>query len=66
MNTYNKTPLAIDEQLALLESRGLKITDKQQARHYLQFISYYRLSGYAQAFQDSTVNTEKLTYQQAQ
>ena len=30
----------------LLEARGLKIKDKEKARHYLSHIGYYRLSAY--------------------
>ena len=63
MNIYNKIPLTLDEQIALLESRGLVIKNKQEARHYLQYISYYRLSGYAQAFQAFPSDSEGLTYQ---
>jgi abortive infection bacteriophage resistance protein len=35
----------------LLRSRGLTITNEGRARHYLRFIGYYRLSGYALVFQ---------------
>ena len=45
--TFEKPPLSIEEQLDLLTSRGLIIKDRKLASHYLQFISYYRFSGYA-------------------
>jgi len=48
---YAKPALTVDEQLSLLESRGLLIPDKIKARHYLNFISYYRLSGYTICFE---------------
>lgn len=35
-----------DEQIALLRSRGMQIEDEAQARHVLERVSYYRLSGY--------------------
>lgn len=49
--TYTKPALTIDQQIALLESRGLTVRDKDQARHFLQFINYYRLSGYTICFE---------------
>jgi abortive infection bacteriophage resistance protein len=51
-NNYNKPALTIDQQIDLLESRNLNIPDKEKARHYLQFISYYRLSGYTISFEN--------------
>lgn len=48
---YSKPALSVDKQISLLESRGLHIPDKNIARHYLQFISYYRLSGYTISFE---------------
>ncbi len=47
---FCKPPLSLDEQLRLLESRGLQIAEPRKAIHYLQFIGYYRLSGYFHAF----------------
>jgi len=44
---YNKPVLNEREQLDLLLSRKMIISDQQRALHYLQFIGYYRLSGYA-------------------
>lgn len=49
---YNKPPLSIDEQIDLLISRGLKIPDLDNAKHYLKFINYYRLSGYTFSFEE--------------
>ena len=43
---FTKPALTWDEQIALLASRGLHIPDKDQARHYLSHINYYRLTGY--------------------
>lgn len=36
----------IEEQIALLESRGVKIDDKEKAKENLLDIGYYRLSFY--------------------
>jgi len=43
---YTKPPLSVQEQIELLKSRGLHITDEARAGRYLHNISYYRLSGY--------------------
>lgn len=51
---FSKPPLSIDEQVALLVKRGLNVPDKAKAAHYLNFIGYYRLSGYWRYFADPT------------
>lgn len=43
---YDKTALDIDQHIDLLIERGLEIGDRNEARHYLSQISYYRLAGY--------------------
>ncbi|MFN3882774.1 MAG: Abi family protein [Nitrincola lacisaponensis] len=43
---YNKPWLSYAEQLNILKSRGLIVTDDSKALEYLQRIGYYRLSGY--------------------
>jgi abortive infection bacteriophage resistance protein len=43
---FNKLPKTVDEQIQLLQSRGMEIDDLEQARHYLSHINYYRLAGY--------------------
>lgn len=43
---YTKPSLSIDDQIALLEQRGMLIPDHVSARHYLLHISYYRLRAY--------------------
>jgi abortive infection bacteriophage resistance protein len=48
---FNKPPLSLPNQLALLISRGLTVNDTATAIHYLTHIGYYRLSGYALPFQ---------------
>lgn len=48
---YNKTPLSFQDQLALLESRGLIIPDRPKTLACLQEISYYRLSAYFLPYQ---------------
>lgn len=48
---YSKPALTIEQQIDLLVSRGLKITDREEASHYLRFIGYYRLSAYGIPFE---------------
>jgi len=48
---YTKPALSLDAHIELMASRGLKIEDKDEARHYLTYIGYYRLSGYMRALQ---------------
>ncbi|MGL5922469.1 Abi family protein [Chroococcidiopsis sp.] len=49
---FSKPALKLDEQLNLLTSRGLNIGNKEEAKHYLEFIGYYRLSAYCLPFQN--------------
>lgn len=46
MKTYSKPALTIDQQIDLLEKRGLTIPDHERAVRHLSNISYYRLSAY--------------------
>jgi len=43
---YNKLATTIPQQIDQLQRRGLAISDKAKAAHYLANIGYYRLSGY--------------------
>lgn len=49
--TFTKPAISLDDQVALLKSRGLSIHDVERAKHYLRHIGYYRLSGYGLVFQ---------------
>lgn len=46
MATYSKPHLSFDDQLALLKSRGLQVSDDKPALHYLRTVGYYTLGGY--------------------
>jgi abortive infection bacteriophage resistance protein len=46
MSTYKKPYLTFQEQLALLKSRGLLVTNDEAALSCLERIGYYRLSAY--------------------
>ncbi|MFD1244092.1 Abi family protein [Paralysiella testudinis] len=50
---------SFDEQLALLQDRGLHIHDEKLALGYLKSIGYYRLSGYLYAFRQIDPQREK-------
>jgi abortive infection bacteriophage resistance protein len=50
---YDKQPIAIPGQIALLKKRGLIFVDENKAAHYLSNISYYRLRAYTYPFQDN-------------
>lgn len=52
---YTKSPLTIDQQIIKLEQRGLNFLHKEQAEHYLNNISYYRLRAYTYPFQDNDI-----------
>ena len=43
---YDKQPINIDEQLALLQNRGLIIEDIATAKLQLRNISYFRIASY--------------------
>jgi len=43
---YNKPPLTIQDQVLLLQRRGLNIPDSQKAEDVLKTLGYYRLSAY--------------------
>ena len=43
---YDKQPINIDEQLALLQNRGLMIEDVATAKLQLRNISYFRIASY--------------------
>ncbi len=46
MSTYNKPYRTFEQQLNLLKSRGLEVTNDNVALEYLRRLGYYRLSGY--------------------
>lgn len=63
--TYDKKPLSFEQQLELLKSRGLTVTDEKKAIQYLQEISYYRLSAYFLPYQQIKDQfNEGVTFQQ--
>jgi abortive infection bacteriophage resistance protein len=49
---FNKPPLSIPAQRELLSKRGLAVEDVDRVEHYLNFIGYFRLSGYLRFYID--------------
>jgi len=49
---YTKQPLTIDDQINLLQQRGLIVDDKNIVEKYLKNINYYHLSAYFKSFQN--------------
>lgn len=53
----------IDEQIAILETRGLQIPDKAVARDFLHRNNYYRVSGYSLTLRSHDVFASSATFQ---
>jgi len=53
----------LDEQLALLRSRGLKISDEEKAKHFLLRNNYYRVSGYSLTLRKNDIFSKSATFQ---
>lgn len=53
---FSKPSTSIPDQIALLRRRGMVVDDTARARHYLQFISYYRLRAYWLPFEVQAEN----------
>ncbi len=49
---YSKSPTTIDQQIALLEKRGMKWIDLELVRRWLETVGYYRLSAYWLPFEE--------------
>lgn len=57
MTRYQKPAYTIQQHIDLLKGRGLLIDDESYARHYLNNISYFRLSAYTRPFYQNTTDT---------
>lgn len=53
MKPFAKPSLTTDEQLALLQNRGMGIVDIDRARNALNHVNYYRLRAYWLPFEDA-------------
>ncbi|MEG0512062.1 MAG: hypothetical protein RR653_05010 [Clostridia bacterium] len=53
----------INEQIALLKSRGLAVPDEKQAADFLLLNNYYRISGYSLTLRNHDAFYSKATFQ---
>jgi abortive infection bacteriophage resistance protein len=53
---FEKPAVSIPDQIELLKRRGMVVGDDARAKHYLKFISYYRLRAYWLPFEVPAVN----------
>ena len=53
----------IEEQIAILKSRGLQIPDKEVAADFLYRNNYYRVSGYSLTLRNHDVFAPSATFQ---
>ncbi|MEE4210735.1 MAG: Abi family protein [Parvularcula sp.] len=53
---FEKPAVSVPDQIELLKRRGMAVGDEAQARHYLNFISYYRLRAYWLPFEVPAAN----------
>ena len=59
---YDKQPINIDEQLALLQNRGLMIEDIATAKLQLRNISYFRIASYLRYMEGPNVDLHAMGY----
>ena len=57
--TFSKKPTTIEEQIDLLQARGMLIPDAERAKYFLSYCSYYRFCGYALHFEELTSSGER-------
>lgn len=53
MRTFEKPALTVEQQLQRLIDRGLEVTQPDRACHFLQVVSYFRLSAYMRPFESA-------------
>lgn len=56
-SNYEKRPIPVDEQINLLEDKGMEFIDRPFAARILSIIGYYRFSGYAYPFRNRVDNS---------
>lgn len=50
---FTKPWISLADQVAMLEQRGLVISDREAAKDFLRHLNYYRFSGYGLAFESA-------------
>lgn len=58
LKPFSKPSISVAEQITLLRKRGLNIQDQQRTEHYLEVISFFRLSPYMSPFQQETESNQ--------
>lgn len=58
LQNFQKPPKTTQEHIELLKKRGLLVEDLNQANHYLEYVGYYRLSGFFRPYYVSVINSE--------
>ena len=58
-----KTFKTVDQQLELLRSRGLTISDESKAKNFLLNNNYYRISGYSLTLRKNDIFSKSATFQ---
>jgi abortive infection bacteriophage resistance protein len=48
---FTKPSISTQEQVALLESRGVQVHNREEAEHFLRYHNYYQISGYVYYFE---------------
>ena len=56
--TFAKPALTVEQQIDLLEQRGMTVPDRARAAHYLTHINYYRLRAYWLPFETEPADGE--------
>ena len=59
LKKFSKKPTTIEEQVTLLQKRGMVISDLSHAKNFLEYCSYYRFCGYALHFENLTIIGER-------
>lgn len=59
---FTKPALTVNQQISLLEQRGMIVPDRDRAQHYLTHINYYRLRAYWLPFEKAPTNGESHTF----
>lgn len=59
MDVFSKKPTTIEQQISILQERGMIISDKSRAKEFLEYCSYYRFCGYALHFEELTSEGER-------
>ena len=60
MKTFSKLPTTIDQQITILQDRGMIIEDLSEASFFLEYCYYYRFCGYALHYEKFSPANERM------